>query len=70
MGKNFFQKLLPKSVKYSQVDNWIYLICQIFCIQGSPLLSLGYFGKVPSSNALFIMFEITGAIWKEVCFSN
>ena len=28
------------------------------------------FGKVPSSNALFIMFEITGAIWKEACFSN
>ena len=28
------------------------------------------FGKVPSSNALFIMFEITGTIWKEACFSN
>ena len=28
------------------------------------------FGKVPSSKALFIMFEITGAICKEACFSK
>ena len=28
------------------------------------------FGKVPSSKALFIMIEITGAICKEPCLSN
>ena len=34
------------------------------------MLSLRYFGKVSSSNDLFIMFEITGAVCKEACFSN
>ena len=29
-GQELYHKLLPKSVKYSQVDNWIYLICQFF----------------------------------------
>ena len=65
-----FSKTLPNLLKYSQVDNWICFNWSDFLSTGITSAFFRIFGKVPSSNALFIMFEITGAIWKEACFSN